>query len=210
MEMLGGSDLEGIVFLGVAWFIWIMATFFLSRTSKERLKIAFIVLMMIILSPYEFTFLDFQINIAAFSLYIYLFVEVVQHKKKSGLYLFLSSFIIMLAYVSFLMMELYDPVWVVFDRKWMVGFILVYICLLLEGSKKLRFYPILLGTLQGELIFSIILNRFSFAYPIGSLSFFDTIGTALFLLSTWSFLGYATVFIEHHTNHSGRGKQKTS
>jgi hypothetical protein len=210
MGMLGGSGLEGIIFIGVAWFLWIIATFFMKRNSKERLKISFVLLMLIILSPFQLSFFDFQLNTAAVFLYLYLLVEVIQLKNKIGWYLFITSFIIMLAYVSFLMMELYDPVWVIFDRKWMIGIILVYLCLLLEDNKKLRYYSLLLGTLQGEWIFSFILKRFTFDYPVGDYTFFDTIGLSILLLSTWNMLELATVFLENQTKHIGRGKQKTS
>jgi hypothetical protein len=201
---------EGIVFLGIAWLVWIIATFFMKRNSIDRSKISFMVLILIILSPFQFSFFDFQLNTAAVTLYLYLLKEVIQLKNKIGLYLFITSFIIMLAYVSFLMLELYDPVWVIFDRKWMIGIILVYLCLLLEGNKKLRYYTILIGTLQGEWLFSLILNRFSFSYPVGTYAFFDTVGLSLFLLGTWNMLELATVFLENQTKHLGRGKQKTS
>ena len=209
MEKLGGCDLEGIIFLGVAWVIWIIATFFIKRTSKDRFKIAFIVLLLIILSPFETSFFDFQFNAAAVFLYLYLLVEVAYLNRKTGYYLFLSTLILMLAYVSFLLMELYDPILVIFERKWMVSFILVYLCLLLEDNKKLRYYSILIGTLHGELIFSFILKKITLTYPVGTFPFFDTIASALILLSAWTVLEFATVFLELQTNHLGRGKQKS-
>lgn len=202
--------MEGIIFLGFAWGIWIIATFFWSKTVYDRFKISFCVLITIILSPYEFHLLGFQLNMAATFLYIYLYFEVVRLKRKTGLYLFLSSFIMMLGYVSFLLLELYDPVWVIFDRKWMIASILVYLCLLLQSEKKLRFYTILMGTLQGEFVFSVILKRFTIDYLIGTYTFFDAIGATLTLLSVWTLLEIVTVYLDHQTNHFGKGKQKSS
>jgi hypothetical protein len=209
MEMLGGSSLEGIVFLGVAWTFWIVATFFMSKTANHRLKISIVSLVMIILLPIQYTVLGFTVSSSALFLYLFLLAEVVKLKTKTGLYLFITSLIIMLAYVSFLLVELYDPVWVIFDRKWMVGFILVYLCLLLEGDNQLRYYSIFLGTLQGEWLYSIFLDKFSLSYPVGSYTYYDTVGITLILLSTWMLLEVASSFLENHTKHTGRGKQKT-
>ena len=201
--------MEGIVFLGVVWIIWIITTFFIKRTSKHRFKISFIVLLLIILSPYETSLFDFQFNAAAVVLYLYLVVEIVYLNRKTGYYLFVSSLIIMLAYVSFLLMELYDPIRVIFERKWLVSFILVYLCLVLEDNKKLRYYSMLIGTLHGELIFSFILKKVNLTYPVGTYLFFDTIASALILLSTWTLLEFVAVFLEHQTNLMGRERQKT-
>lgn len=202
--------MEGIWFFGVTWFFWIITTFFWRRNSKIRLKVSICILLIITLSPYWIDFFEFQINLSAGLLYFFLLFEVVRLNKKTAIYLFLSSFTIMLAYDSFLLLELYDPVWVIFNRNWMIAGMLVYLCILLQQENKLRFFTLLIGTLQGEFLFSVIVKRITFTYQIGSYSFFDAIGAGLFLLAIWSIFETLTIYIEQHMNHLGRGKQKSS
>lgn len=210
MEMLGGSEMEGIIFFWGGWFLWIIATFFLPKKSPYRLKAAVCILLLIILVPYHLTFLGFQINTALLLLYMFSLVHVIQKKKIVSLYVFLSSFIIMLAYVSFLLFELFDPVWVIFNHEVMLGFVLIYLSVLLQSDKVLRFFTISIGAIQGEILFSLVIKRLSFSYPIGSLSFFDCFTVAIILLFLWSLVEVAIVNIDHHLDQQGREKMKST
>ena len=210
MEMLGGSEMEGIIFFLGGWFFWIHSTFFMNKKSSYRLKGTVCILLLLILVPYQLSFFGFQINSALLLLYMFSLFHVIQKNKLTSVYIFLSSFIIMLAYVSFLLFELFDPAWVILNHNLMLGFVLVYLSVLLHSDKILRFYTISIGAIQGELLFSLIIKQLSFSYPIGSLSFFDCFTVASLLLFTWSLLELTVVNFDYHLDQRGREKMKST
>jgi hypothetical protein len=210
MEMIGGSEMEGIIFFWGGWLFWIHATFFINKKSPYRLKGTVCILLLLILVPFQLSFFGFQINTALLFLYMFSVFHVIQKNKLTCLYVFLSSFIIMLAYVSFLLFKLYDPAWVILNDHLMLGFVLVYLCVLLQSDKILRFYTIAIGAIQGELLFSLIIKHLSFSYPIGSLSFFDCLTVASLLLFLWSLLELAVVNFDYYLDQRGREKMKST
>lgn len=116
----------------------------------------------------------------------------------------------MLAYASFLLFELYDPIWVLFNRNWMVACALVYLCILLNSDKAQRFYTIVIGMIQGEFLYSIIVNKYSFPYPIGATAFLDALAVTLLVLYIWSLCETVTVYVGQQMNQHVRGKQKST
>ncbi len=202
--------MEGIVFYWVAWSFWIMTTFITKKTSNYRLKASFCILVLIILRPYHITFMDLQISLAIIFLYLITLVQIIMLNGRTGLYLCITSFIIMLAYDSFLLFELYDPVWVMFNRDLMLAFLLVYLVVLLHSDKVQRFYTVLIGVTQGEFLYSMILKRLHFSYSIGADLFFDAVASILALLFLWSLIETIMVMVEQHMYQQKRGRQKST
>lgn len=202
--------MEGILFYFAAWSFWIISTFFLNKNSRYRLKSSFCILLMIILKPYHIELLDITFNLAAIFLYIFILTQVIQFNRRTHFYLTVSSFIVMLAYVSFQLFELYDPVWVMFKREWMLAIGLVYLSVLLHSDKKLRLFVIIIGILQGEFLFSLILRKLNFSYTIGTGMFFDALASAGLLLFFWSVMEIGIVNFENFMSHQGKGKQKST
>lgn len=116
----------------------------------------------------------------------------------------------MLAYVSFLMFELYDPVWVIINRDWLLTFILMYLTIMLQSEVRMRMYTLLAGVLQGELLYSFVLRQNGFTYPIGSLEFLDFAALAVAILLLWSGLKFTAAYFNTHFNHFEREKHKSS
>ncbi len=202
--------MEGILFYFAAWFFWIISTFFLNKNSRYRLKSSFCILIMIILKPYHFKLFDITINFAAIFLYLFILTQVIQLNRKTHFYLTVTSFIVMLAYVSFQLFELYDPVWVMFKREWMLAIGLVYLSVLLHSNKKLRLFAIMIGILQGEFLFSMILRKLNFSYTIGTGLFYDALASAGLILFFWSIIEMGIVNFENYMSHQGKGKQKST
>ncbi|MDF2903644.1 MAG: hypothetical protein K0S25_1282 [Bacillus sp. (in: firmicutes)] len=202
--------MEGIVFYWVAWSFWVMVTFFTNKSSNYRYKASFCILVLIILKPFDIMFMDFKINSAIIFLYLFTLFQVMMLNRRAVLYIFITSFIVMLAYDSFLLFELYDPVWVMFNRNWMIALLLVYLCVLLHSDRVHRFYTVLIGVAQGECLYSMILKKLNFSYPIGTDLFFDAVAAVLALLFLWILIESVLVMVEHHTSQQRRGRQKST
>ena len=87
------------------------------------------------------------------------------------LYSLLSALIIAMLYTSFHLLEIYDPIWIVVDRVFLLSSALVYASVLLHGDRILRLCSLYVGMLQGELLVTFIFRKLNFPYDYGSLAF---------------------------------------
>ncbi|MDZ5471189.1 hypothetical protein SM124_05470 (plasmid) [Bacillus sp. 31A1R] len=202
--------MEGIVFYWLFWMYWVLTTFFVKKDNPYRFKISIWLLFAIITSLHTIDLLGFQISATALFMLTTAYIVLGTIKGKTFLYMILTSFIGMLAYTSFQLFELYDPVWIIFNRAWLLGLIMAYFTILVERRFYMRLVTMVLSIAQGEILFAIVLRRFSFDYEIGSLSCLDVMAiTAAFILA-WSGFERLTALFEHHFNHLEREKHKLS
>jgi hypothetical protein len=203
--------MEGLFFYWLAWMAWIWATFFMDKKNPVRTKIAVWLLAAIIAAPYKTNIFTFELHLSAAAITMFLFLETKQKRIGAFFYLFLSSFIIMLAYTSFLLFELYDPVWVLFDRKIMIAAVGFYLAILLQKNKYSRALALISGLLQGDILYAAILKTFNFPYPISSLAFLDVLLISLAMLNTWSAIEAVIAIMSKSTINQVEGeKHKTS
>lgn len=202
------SALEGLTFYWASWFFWIVATFFMNKNHLSRFWLSLYLLLLIIASPYTVTLFGFDLSIAGLFLCCPLFYVASRLEWQKLTYLLICSFIIMLAYVCFHLFELFDPVWLIFPRNWMLAVILLIMSLILHGNKRSRMFIIVLGSIQGEFLYALIISKYSFPYVIASLTFLDVLSLSSILLAIWNGIEWLASFYERHFNQLEREKQK--
>lgn len=203
--------MEGLYFYWLAWIGWVWTTFFMNKDHPMRLRWTAFLLAAILTAPLTVELLIIEVHLSALAIASFIFIETRRKKAGSFLYLFLSSFIIMLAYTSFLMFELFDPVWVLFDRKIMLGASGFYLAVLLHRERQDRILALVSGFLQGDLLFSAILWKFKFPYAAASMAFMDILFISLGLLLAWSAIESMIAVISGTTINQVEGEeQKTS
>lgn len=183
----GGDFVEGIYFYWISWLGWIITTFFM-RKCRERTVLSFVILMVIAVSDFTFQAENVTLRTAFLILLLFSFVLMAKTKGLSLLYYLISSLIISIGYGCFHLFELFDPVWLILDRKWMLAFIVLYLTLMLAKDYYYRMTIAIIGFCNGELLYSLILNKFSFAVELGDFPFLDALAVSLLLLSFWSLL----------------------
>lgn len=201
---------EGLTFYWIAWMFWVITTFIMKKGSVTRFYTSLWILLLIIISPYSFFLYDYEISYVSIMLLMLLFYLVSTIKSFKAAYVLLSSFIIMLAYVCFHLFALFDPVWLIFPRNWMLSLLLISLSFILQAHKLYRFIIILLGSIQGEFLYAYILNKYSFPYLIGSYAYLDAIALAAALAAVWTGFEMLTSFYEKHMNQVEKEKQKLS
>jgi hypothetical protein len=209
MEMIGGDEMEGALFYWFAWLGWVWATFFMEKQSKYRFTIAFVLLILIISSPFRMEILGIEVYIPAFVLMTFFLIETAMLRSRIFFSVFITSFIIMLGYVSFLLFELFDPVWVIFDRKWLIAFSGILLATVLQSKRLSQLLSLGIGMLLGEFLFSFIMKRLAFPYPVASPAFLDIVSLTAMILGVWVSFHYVADLIGSYMNQ-GRGKQKSS
>lgn len=175
----------GMIFYLVSWCLWVITTFFLNRRNPDRLGLTVGLLLLIIVSPYRITLMGLTIHFSAFVLFFFLYREISRYGKGTRNYFFLTGFIIMLGYASFQMLALFDPVWLIFRREWLLACALVYLAILLQANAKLRLAALLAGAVQGEILYAFVLGRLSLDYPAVSIEFLDTMGISVSIILVW-------------------------
>jgi hypothetical protein len=115
----------------------------------------------------------------------------------------------MLAYGSFQLFELFDPVWLILDRNWMFAVVLTYMIIMMHNDGFKRMITLIFGSIQGEIVYALVLDRYSIEIPVGSLQFLDVISISVCLILAWSGFEKITSLFEGHVHQleKGRGRQ---
>lgn len=209
MEMIGGMGVEGFLFFWLFWIYWIFASFFMSKKS-ERLRLSIWLLLTIVFSVHTITIFDIHISYSGLFILVTSYLLIGREKGYKGIYLFIATFIMMLAYTTFHLFELYDPVWLIFNRQLILSVILAYLAILLHVDLKSRLLTTLSGAVHGELLYALILERFTDAHTVASLAFLDVIATSIVVLLSISGMKKVSAYFEKHIKHMEREKQKQS
>ncbi|WP_430413634.1 YphA family membrane protein [Lederbergia citrea] len=167
-----------MLYLFIVWSIWIICTFIMEKNLPYRWTIAAIALILIILQPTAITIFSMTISGPALLLILICYYSVSKLKMSKQVYVFFTVLALMVGYAGFLLFEMYDPVWMIIDRRIMVSFLLFLISYLISSSSlSTRVIVVVLGTLQGELLFAASLNRLDMPYLIGSKEYLDILAT---------------------------------
>ena len=203
-------EVEGEIFYWTCWVFWIYLTFLLEKQNPYRIKLAAIVLIVLILSNIQIKVSVFEIQ--ASGLFIlgisYLFIS--QEKRTAIIYYFICAVIISITYVTFHLFEIFDPIWIIFKKEWMMGIVLWYLAILLQKTLKGRLLILFAGAMQGEILYALILNKFQFPYLIGAYASLDVCSLTALLLVGWSALENVGTVMQNYFHFFEKGKQKSS
>ncbi|MBB6444714.1 YphA family membrane protein [Bacillus benzoevorans] len=200
--------MDGLLFYWIFWLGWVITTFFYRRDHPHRLTVSAWILGAVILASVTFNILGLQWNGAGLFFIVTVYLYIAGLQSKQALYFLLSSFILMVLTVSFLLFELFDPVWIIIERKWLLAVLVVYGTLLLHSDKNKRILSLLFGMVHGEIFYAYILKKFTFSYPISSPAFLDALALACVLVLTWNSLELITAFFNKYFQSVEKGKQK--
>src|SRR4051794_11876278 len=209
MGKIGGAErVDGLLFYWFFWIGWIVTTFFFPKSHPDRLIISAWILVVILLSTTTLNLVVFEMSAAGLFIILtmYLYVAALQITKL--LYFFLSSFILMLTTVCFLLFELFDPIWVWIEREWLLAILVTTIVVLLHSDKKKRILVMMLGMVQGELFYSLILVKYSFSYPVATLYSLDAMALASAFLIVWNGFEFIAGYFEKYLHSTEKEKQK--
>jgi hypothetical protein len=202
--------MEGLLFYWISWSLWIYLTFILRKNHPLRWRMSAMMLMLIILTSVHFSIGHFELFGSGLFILFIVYMSVSNEKKGLTFYFLISSLIISIAYSTFHLFEIFDPVWLFFDRGWMLGLIMGGLTLSLQKSFKWRFFTLLAGGMQGEILTAFLLERYSIIDPIGALDFLDVSAIASVFLILWSAFEHVSAIYENHFTFAEKENQKTS
>lgn len=190
--MKEGVCMQGIIFLFSNWGIWIIATFIIGRKVPYRAHIAALALLLICLFGLNVQIFSMIISAPACVLLLLGYVYTAALSSGRKFYMIFSVLIIMIGYAGFLMLEMYDPIWLIVDRRIiLLFFIFVVAYFLFPNSIWDRLVFVLLGMIQGEILFSFILGSWYIPYIVGAGAVLDLIILIIMVLGITHSIGKA-------------------
>ncbi|KZE66261.1 hypothetical protein AWM68_07785 [Fictibacillus phosphorivorans] len=171
---------DGTIFYWFMWMGWVITTFLIKRSSVRNYSVL-ILLTGITLSD---TFIAFSLgNInAAFLFFLCIgLVYLIKHTEQLFFYV-TKSFIAATCYVSLELFALYDPVKLLFDKKYMIVIILASLLVLLTKTYKELFFLPIIGLFIGDTVFQFLIYRLSAKIEIGSLYVMDLLASTSMIL----------------------------
>ncbi|MEO2074265.1 MAG: hypothetical protein ABGX20_02620 [Bacillus sp. (in: firmicutes)] len=202
--------MEGAMFYWICWAFWVYLTFILEKQHPYRLKLSVFILLLIISSNFHFSFAEVEFYLSGLYLLIISYALISQEKIGAIFYYFICSFIVSMAYVTFHLFEIFDPIWIILKKEWMMGICFGYLAILLQKTLKGRLIIILAGTMQGEFLYAYILSKYQFPYEIGAFQYLDVCALISALLVSWSIFENAGAFLQNQFHFFEKGKQKSS
>lgn len=197
--------MEGIYFYWFSWISWVITSFFMKK-CRERTALSFFILFMIMVSGKTYHITGYSIHAPFVLLLFFSLVFMTKTKGFLLLYYLICSLIISIGYVCFHLFELFDPIWLIFDRKWMLSFVILYLILMLVKDPSQRLAIAMIGVSNGELLYSLILKQFFPEIEIGNFIFLDAVSFIILFISFWNLFEKMARFFEtnFHKTKAGR------
>ncbi|MYL32732.1 YphA family membrane protein [Pontibacillus yanchengensis] len=178
--------MEGIYFYYTSWFLWVMFTFLSNKTST-RFYASLLILLLLNSVSYSINIGSYNISLTA--IIIIVSSLVILSLQKQQVKAVVISISIGLGYTGALFWEAVSPVWLVLPRLLLVtllAYLLVYVAV---HQIWMRIGVWGLGSVLGEVIYSIYVGEMGYREPIGEMAYLDMYSLVIFMvLTTTSFL----------------------
>jgi hypothetical protein len=208
MGIIGGVKMEGAFFYWFLWMGWIITTFLVRKNDPNRFRLSAFFLLAIVFSEINVPFLGFTLNGTFIFLYVMGFVYLANTFNEKWMYLWITSLIVTLSYNGYLFLQLVDPVWMIFHPQWMLAaFIFALTMIVYSDCTKSRMLSGLLGMMQGEVMFQLLLAKWGFSSQIGTHYVLDMICMFSFLHLVWKGLENLSYIIDTAWLRKERGKE---
>jgi hypothetical protein len=188
-------EITGQYFYFICWIGWIIITFFFPK-SVVRTFMSILILVVIAGSTTTVQMFGFTVTASFLVLAVIALILLVKSLKQKYILYYLSICTIALAYVCFILFEIYDPVWIFLDRTWLLSAIILYLSLLLFKSRRERFVFMLTGVLFGEILRSIVMDRIFSYSAIGTFEFLAVLALSSAGMATWMMFETLTIHLD--------------
>ncbi|MCM3596969.1 hypothetical protein M4D55_14450 [Metabacillus idriensis] len=196
--------MENVFYYWILWGAWIVAAFFLQKSIRRTL-ISVVILAFI-------AFGELFVEVSSFSIRVsFIMALCVGYYLAAGsmrkVYHFFSVMTLTSAYAGIHLFEIFDPVWFMVDRFFVIIGVISILALYLGKSMRERLGLLILSMSQGELVFWVILGKFHDGLTIGTADYLNMAAIGFFILCTWTYIEQVTASLNQQVQKSARGKQ---
>ncbi|UHA58090.1 hypothetical protein KDJ21_014585 [Metabacillus litoralis] len=186
--------MEGIIFYWFMWLGWVVVTFIMKK-NKSRLKLAFFLLVTILISKVFLVVSTFYINCSLIMFLLLGYYLAVKNKRKLVTF-YLTNLTLTFAYAGIMLFHIYDPVWFVFDYRLIVSLIVSFLAIYLGKNPSQRFTFYLISVSQGEFLYWLIMSKFHDQVTFGTAAFLDMLVIGCAMIYLWTILQQFTLLVE--------------
>ncbi|MFY4775965.1 YphA family membrane protein [Metabacillus sp. RGM 3146] len=181
--------MEGIFYYWIMWGAFIAAAF-LWKKSAERTIAVFFILINLASSQMFIHTSSFSVGMAYLEIWGLSFGLIAVKRYFTSFSFLLLAFAMMAGYTAIMLFQLFDPVWFIIDR--------FYILLILFGGLSLYFGKDFLNRLslfivalsQGEFLYWAVLRHFYDGLTIGGHGYLDLLAAGGGVIGIWSAVEY--------------------
>lgn len=192
--------MDGLFFYWVIWMAWVCMMFFVPKSVPFRVLVLFHLLVVMVLARYIVTIDSFSMQVSG----VYIFgVVCVMIRKHSimKLSVFVCYCILMaLAYASFYLFVLLDPVWVMIKPVYMLCVLMNYLAWLLMKEWKGRLVVLVTGMLLGDMLYAGLLTAQFLPYVSLSFAWHDTLALVMIVQLSSVCLAYSRKWVHQQLN----------
>ncbi|XXM74161.1 YphA family membrane protein [Lysinibacillus sphaericus] len=179
--------MEGIIFLWVAWGLWIYTTFIMEK-KEGRFLFSFYLLCLICLFPYGFTVFTYEVHTAYLFLALLAFVHLRHLGLRQKLYMLICILTIAMSYAGVGLIAIYDPVLMIVDPYVIAAFLSTSLGFIFYSSIikiRILFLAVISGTMAGEIFLSVSLHTIGFRDAIGDYLYLDAAAYMTLITIAW-------------------------
>jgi len=202
--------MEGNMFYWVFWLFWIYLTFIENKQNPYRTKLAAFILITIIVSNSYFFIGHYKVFLGGLFLLVTAYWVISKEKMNSIIYYSICSLIVSISYITFQLFEIFDPIWIMFKREWMLAILIGCLSCLLQKTIKGRLLIVVCGMMQGDIFYAYIVTGLEFPYEIGAFGYLNVLSLTALLLSGWSLLEHAGAVLQNFFHLQEKAKHKSS
>ncbi|WP_413380458.1 hypothetical protein [Alkalihalobacillus sp. 1P02AB] len=166
--------MEGMYFYWVAWLLWIVLTFFFNKTTK-RFWFTVCLLIIVTIMPLQMYWDGFSFRVALIPAFMFICYFLRFYKWPKIMYLIVLSSLLAIAYATFDVFTLFDPVVLFIDHRLYLAAISFIIASFHLGSIKDKVITSIVGMLQGECLAGFVKHYFFGFAEIGRMLFLDVV-----------------------------------
>lgn len=201
--------MDGLYFYWIFW-IYFVITFFFLDDKKLRERLSLWLLSVIILSSTTIFIFSYEISVSILFLLVSSYVYISKGKSIRIFYEIILIFIVMLTYTSFHLFALYDPAWLLFNKKLMLLILICYVVNLLTDQFPLQAVLLTSGMIQGDILYGVILRQIGILYDISHYYILDTIALSSACLLSFTFMKKLSRILENYFKETEGEKRKLS
>lgn len=187
--------MEGLFFYWISWIVWVCTMFFVPKKVSFRFYLLFHLLGIMVFSRYILTIYSFSIQLSGLYMFFIICIKIRKYPLLKTVGVILNSFLVAIAYASFQLFVLLDPIWVMMEPVYLQCLFLNYLVLLLAKEWRIRVVILILGMIIGDIVYSGVLTYQLLPYVSLSFSWHDAMVMVLIAQLLWSYLEFGSKWL---------------
>ena len=191
--------MDGIFTYWILWMAWVCVMFFVPKAVPVRFSLLFHLLAVMVLCRYKLMIYSFSVQLSGLYLFGLMCMWLRKYSLLKTVGIILNCFLLAIAYASFQLFALLDPIWVMMKPVYLQCIFMNYLIFLLVKDWKLRLMVLMVGMIVGDLVYGGLLTYQLLPYVSLSFAWHDVTAMVIITQLLWSFVEYVSKLFYRQT-----------